>query len=155
MNLGQMKKWLRSRLYISKLTLDKKEDLLNYNQATVWLKIKFRCGESFAVSQQNIAYEIVESEDVAYCNSGWSPDKVREVIRELRAMGFPILSSSKTIVGGYFTPATKKELDNYIDGSFKRARTIMWPLKRVKKGGVDWLYMISQKTLPLKRREFE
>jgi len=150
MKIEQLKKWFKSKFYISKLPLGRKEDLLNYNQAVVWLEIKFRCGENFALNQQKIS-DILNNR----FEEEWTPDKVREVIRELRTMGFPILSSSKTVVGGYFTPATREELDNYIEGSYRRAKTIMWPLKRVKKGGVDWLYMIRQKTLPLKQRDFE
>ena len=155
MDIVQLKKWFKSKFYISKLPLDKKEDLLNYSQAVVWLEIKFHCGEEKAISQQRIS-DILNRPFVANLDDDkWTPDRVREVIRELRAMGFPILSSPKSGVGGYYTPATKKELDDYVARSYKQARTIMWPIKRVKKGGIDWLYLIRQKTLPLKQGDFE
>ena len=155
MRISQLKKWFRSTFYISKLPLEKKEDLLDYNQAVVWLQIKFHCGEHFAINQQRIS-DILNGPSVANLDDEkWYPDKVRDVIRELRAMGFPIMSSPKSGIGGYHTPATGKELDEYIARSYKQARTIMWPLKRVKKGGVDWLYFIEQKTLPLTMRDFE
>ena len=149
MDIARLKKWFKSTFYISKLPLDKKEDLLNYNQATVWLEIKYHCGEEFAISQYKIA------DTLKFYSPRWTPDKVREVIRELRAMGFPIMSSPRSGIGGYHTPATRKELDEYVARSYKQARTIMWPIKRVKKGGIDWLYLIRQKTLPLKQGDFE
>ena len=155
MEILKLKKWFKSKFYISKLPLDKKEDLLNYNQAVVWLEIKFCCGEHFAINQQRIS-DILNKPFIANLdNKKWSPDKVREVIRELRAMGFPILSSPKSGKGGYYTPATKKELEEYVERSYRQARTIMWPIKRVKKGGIDWLYLIRQKTLPLRQVDFE
>lgn len=154
MNIEQLKKWFRSTFYISKLPLERKEDLLNFDQASVWLEIKFHCGEDFAVSQHRISDNLNVQIPMDY-DYRWSPDKVRDVIRELRAMGFPIMSSPKSGVGGYHTPATRKELDEYVARSYKQARTIMWPIKRVKKGSVDWLYLIKQKTLPLKQVDFE
>lgn len=154
MDIEKLKKWFKSTFYISKLPLDKKEDLLNYNQIIVWVEIKYHCGEQFAITQQKIS-DILNRPRVAGCDDEWSPDKVREIIRELRAMGFPIMSSPKSGIGGYHTPATMKELDEYVARSYKQARTIMWPIKRVKKGGVDWLYLIRQKTLPLKQGDFE
>lgn len=149
MDIKKLRKWFKSRLYISKLPLDKKEDLLNYCQASVWLEIKYHCGEEFAVSQYRIA------DALKFYSPGWTPDKVREVIRELRAMGFPILSSPKSGKGGYYTPATKKEMDEYVERSYRQAKTIMWPIKRVKKGCVGWLYLIKQKTLPLRQGDFD
>jgi len=155
MEITKLKKWFKSKFYISKLPLDKKEDLLNYHQAIVWLQIKFHCGEHFAINQQSIS-DILNSPDIANLdNEKWYPDKVRDVIRELRAMGFPILSSPRSGEGGYYTPATKKEVDEYTERSYRQARTIMWPIKRVKKGSIDWLYLIRQKTLPLKMGDFE
>ena len=152
MDIKRLKEWFKSRLYISKLPLDKKEDLLNYNQTIVWLEIKFRCGEEFAINQYKISYYLnncIDSDDK------WTPDKVRETIRELRTMGFPIISFPKSGAGGYHTPATRKEVDEYVERSYRQARTIMWPIKRVKKGCVDWLYLIKQKTLPLKQGDFD
>ena len=155
MDIEKLKKWFRSTFYISKLPLDRKEDLLNYNQAVVWLVIKFRCGEEFALNQHRVS-DILNGTSIANIDDvKWTPDKVRDVIRELKAMGFPIMSSPKSFRGGYYTPATRKELDEYVVRSYKQARTIMWPIKRVKKGGIDWLYFIKQKTLPLKQRDFE
>lgn len=154
MEIERLKKWFKSKFYISRLPLDKKEDLLNYNQAVVWLEIKYHCGEEFAVSQQKISNNLNRPK-VAGCDDEWSPDKVREVIRELRAMGFPIMSSPRSVIGGYHTPATRKEVDEYVARSYKQARTIMWPVKRVKRGSIEWLYMIRQKTLPLRQVDFE
>ena len=155
MNIEKFKKWFKSKSYISKLPLDKKEDLLNYSQAIVWLEIKYHCGEEFAINQQQISDNLNKSFVANLSNDEWSPDRVRDVIRQLRAMGFPIISSPKAWVGGYHTPATRKEVDEYVNRSYKQARTIMWPIKRVKKGSLNWLYLIRQKILPLKQEDFE
>ncbi len=158
MNIAQLKKWFKSTFYISKLPLEKKEDLLNFEQASVWLEIKFRCGEEFAITQHDMEKKLEREDRRIYpypAKRLWTSDKVRDIIRELRVMGFPIMSSPRSVVGGYHTPATRKELDEYVARSYKQARTIMWPIKRVRKGGIDWLYFIRQKTLPLKQRDFE
>ena len=93
MDIAKLKKWFKSTFYISKLPLDKKEDLLNYKQAAVWLEIKFQCGEEFAVNQQELSDKLMDPREIGVRDDCWTPDKVRETIRELRAMGFPILSS--------------------------------------------------------------
>ena len=156
MKIEKLKKWFKSTFYISKLPLDRKEDLLSYEQASVWLEIKYHCGEEFAINQHKIEKKLEKQDCRGYPGQrNWTSDKVREVIRQLRAMGFPIISSPKSGIGGYHTPATRKELDEYVARSYRQARTIMWPIKRVKKGGINWLYLIRQKMLPLRQGEFE